>query len=131
MQVGPAHSLTPSSLPGVGGEGPSEAVGKRLPTTSHEPTPIRSAADRSERRPFIDSESASGRWDPPLRPRRQAGASDDSPPPRRSRAGDFSAADAEHLDALGGRLQAGAEAFGADLGVAVFALAPVGGQKGE
>ena len=44
---------------------------------------------------------------------------------------DASAADAEHLDALGSRLQAGAEAFGADLGVAVFALAPVGGEEGE
>ncbi len=52
----------------AGGEGPSEAVGKRRPATSHEPTPNRSAADRSERRPPCYSESASDRWAPLLRP---------------------------------------------------------------
>ena len=63
----------------------------------------------------------------PSGPRRQARTSDD--PPRQ--AGDGSAADAEHLDAFRGRLEAGAEAFGADFGVAVFTLAPVGGEEGE
>ena len=42
-----------------------------------------------------------------------------------------SAADAEHLDAFRCRLQAGAEALGADLGVAVLALAPVAGEEGQ
>lgn len=48
------------------GEGPSEAVGKRRPTTFRLPTTYRSAADRSERQLSLHLGSVSVRWDPPL-----------------------------------------------------------------
>ena len=65
LRYGPRARRRPAG-PGLQGEGPSEAVGKRRPTTSKQPAPNRSAADRSERQPLINPTSARGRWDPPL-----------------------------------------------------------------